>query len=549
MTPPKPDAHDESLLQYTFARQRVESVRRKTPSRMPDWLRIQRDAYRDRMADAARKCYEETGLWFFARGAAREKDEQESYAVWADLLYFGGIQSLPGYSPENHRRAVEFWQSWQNRETGRLYNPLYQDPQKPEVRRHSPGNRSDYAPEKINLKYISAILAKLGARLPCPANLAAPADAEVDTFDELWRWMPQWATAPAGAFPFAAAERLNAGDTAQLPQVEAGMGALVRAYNRRSGMWRPEPLEGFPWHDYQPSSGFKIISRICGYAGMENFPEPLHKTAVDNLLAHRSELYQHPAMARNYGETFAHYLMLADYRREEQLDAMEECLNGFRAPAWWENTGDGCYCVFGSGMIGAFMNWEDLPFDQALGEWQRFVHGCTMKWRFIADPYGNWVNAVPKEPQAVFGHPGYDLSRYGLMARNKDHWSRRPVDVTPQQDVPLALAPGGGTGEGALIFALTPDQLTAMQSPHLKATWTGAFDIALNGRPVKQVRYNLPDAPAGWIVPAASMLRTGENRVTVKLLGPGKDPLPGAPLSTAKPFIRLGLMDCRSPRR
>jgi hypothetical protein len=150
-------------------------------------------------------------IWFLARGASRITDEQETHAVWGDLLRFGDLTTLPGYSKENHRQAIEFWQSWQNRKTGRLYNPLYQDPQNPEVERDTPGNRGDYSAGAINVKYIPAILDILGAKLPGPVNTATHADAGVDTFDQLWRWIPQWATSPAGAFPVAAARQVDGG--------------------------------------------------------------------------------------------------------------------------------------------------------------------------------------------------------------------------------------------------------------------------------------------------------------------------------------------------
>ena len=507
--------------------------RRGTPSRMPDWLRQRREAYRVHLADTARRCHAETGVWFLARGAARDKDEQETMAVWGDLLFFGEVESLPGYSEENHRQAVEFWRSWQNLKTGRLYNPLYQDPQNPEVKRHTPGNRGDYSADTINLKYIPNILAKLGAELPLPCKTETHAESGADTFDQLWGEMAQWNSSPAGIFPVTAAWALDAGELDKSPLVEAGMGALVRAYRRDTGMWRPEPLEGFPWGDYQPSSGFKIISRICGYVGMENFPEAVLKAAVDNLIAHQAELHAHPAMARNYAETFAHFLMLGDYRREELLDAMEECLEGFRDVAWWKSTGDACYCLFGSGLVGLFMNWEDLPPGQGFKEWLRFDHGHGLKWRFVADPYGNWVNAIPKKPKETFGHPDYDVQKHGLKVRNRSHWAKKITELVPQQEAMLNL-----DGEGSILFTLARQP----KEPFLTATWSGAYDVSLNGELVKQVRYNLPDVPAGWHIPS-DLLRLGQNRVVAKLRGPGKEQKPGAPLAVRVPFLRLGVID------
>lgn len=256
-----------------YARRRVEEVRRDRPSSMPDWLKTERNRYRDTLLSEAKKSYEDTGIWFLARGNARETDEMETKAIWVDLLSFVQLKDLPGYSDENHSKAIAFWQSWQNLETGQLYNPLYQDPQKPHIKRHTPGNKADYTPQSINAKYIPNILAALGAELPLPIMGIATQVRDIpedDIFDELWEAIAARNPSPAGAFPFNAALALEAGNLHTIPQIEAGMGALLRAYNPDTGMWRPDPMRGFPWPDYRPSAGFKIISRICGYMGMEN---------------------------------------------------------------------------------------------------------------------------------------------------------------------------------------------------------------------------------------------------------------------------------------
>ncbi len=528
-----------------FAKQRVKENRRQQTGKMPQWLKENREILRSRMAEVAMKSFEETGIWFLARGAGRGTDEQETMSVWGDLLFFGSLETFPGYSEGNRRQAIEFWRSWQNLETGKLYNPLYQDPQNPEVKRDTPGNRNDYSVEKINTKYVPSILKILGDTLPLPVNIASRADTGVDTFDDLWRCIPQWMTSPAGAYPYLAAREVDKGKLEKIPQVEAGMGALVRAYNRETGMWRPEPLDGFPWKDYEPSSGFKIIARICGYVGMENFPEKLVKVAIDNMLTHKDELYADVSTARNYGETMAHYLMLTDYRHDELLDAMELCLQGFRNPQKWDETASSGYCIFGSGIIGLFMNWEDLSDDQAFNQWVRFEHGCTTKWRFVAGPYGNWVNVIPKNPEEMYGHEDYDINKYGVKARNKVHWAKKKTSVIEQQEVMLKVADGSRTGEGTFRFSLTKEQLNKLKEPYFEATWSGEYEVLLNGEPVKIVQYNLPSVKAGWYIPqpAVKTLHVGENSVTIKLIGPGKEQKQGAPLSKTVPFIRLGLID------
>lgn len=472
-----------SQIQQDYARERVEEA----PTLMPTWLKRERDAYRDRLLALAEKSYSETGQWFLARGASRVTDEMETKVVWVDLLAFVKLEDLPGYSEENLRKAVAFWRSWQNLKTGQIFNPLYQDPQDPGAKRRTPGNRADYSPEQINMKYVPAILAALGSELPLPLRGLATnvrADAGEDTFDRLWESIALRNPAHAGAFPVEAAESLEAGDEGRIPQIEASMAALLRAYSRETGMWRAEPLPGFPWRDYQPSSGFKIVSRICGFWGMENFPETLVKTAVDNLLEHRSELHDHPSTARNYGETLAHCLAMSGYRSNEALEAMEECLEGFRDPPsgtmrpLWESTASSTYCVFGSGMIGAFMNWEDLPLEQGMTESGRFVHGCTIKWRFVADPLGNWVNVIPKRPEEIAGHPEYDAAIYGLKARHRAHWARRVFEVVPDLvapgHVPLKHASDHAELSARFTLYLNQGQRDRLVAPHLKASWVGA---------------------------------------------------------------------------
>jgi hypothetical protein len=92
---------------------------------------------------------------------------------------------------------------------------------------------------------------------------------------------------------------------------------------------------------------------------------------------------------------------------------------------------------------------------------------------------------------------------------------------------------------------LTKEQLEELKEPYLSATWSGFFEVLLNGEPVKTVQYNLADVSAGWYVPrsAARTLHVGENIITVKLLGPGKEQKPGAPLSKAIPSLQLGVIE------
>jgi hypothetical protein len=204
---------------------------------------------------------------------------------------------------------------------------------------------------------------------------------------------------------------------------------------------------------------------------------------------------------------------------------------------------------FRSGSVDVSARWPPFTFPSHLGnsECRTIEHGCTMKWRFVADPYGNWVNVLTKAPEAIYGQPKYDVRLYGLKARNNAHWSKAISDVVPQHDAKVRLLDGDQSGDGTLEITLTKEQRAGLKSPYLTATWSGAFDVYLNGTLVKKVRYNLPDTTAGWYVPteAAKTLHVGDNLISLKLIGPGKDQKPGAPLSKSKPFARLGLIDWR----
>jgi len=531
---------------YDYAMARIREARRAQASPMPTWLAQLREKYKQQMLSRAEHSFTETGVWFLSRGAARGTDEMETKAVWGDLLTFCALEELPGYSEENHKQAIAFWQSWQNQSTGQLFNPLYQDPQSPETERQTTGNRPGYRPERINLKYVQQILRLLGSDLlvPLPAiETQTRADRGEDVFDHLWEAIALRRASHAGAYPVSAVEDLHAGHTDRLPQIEAGMTALVRGFSRETGMWRSEPLEGFPWHAYLPSSGFKILARLCGYLGLENFPRSILTTAIDQLLTHQHELYDTPATARNYAETLAHYLMMSDYRRAELLEVMELCLKGFQDPALWASSDTSVYCYFGSGMIGAFLHWSDLPLDEAMPEWKRFEQGANLKYRFITDPFGHWVNVIPREDlePTLDRQSGRGLP--SLLARNQEHGRRRVVQLVAEQEVRVE-----SDGLATIILALDDAQCAALQQPHLTARWCGAFDVTLNGVLVKRVRYNQVDVSAGWLLPpdAVRTLKPGQNVVEARNTGPGRWPTPGAPEATVSPTFQAGLMDWRT---
>lgn len=75
-------------------------------------------------------------------------------------------------------------------------------------------------------------------------------------------------------------------------------------------------------------------------------------------------------------------------------------------------------------------------------------------------------------------------------------WMTSPSGMFPvlaAREVALSFDTDGKTGEGSLTFLLTKEQLEELKEPYLSATWSGFFEVLLNGEPVKTIQYNLAD--------------------------------------------------------
>lgn len=508
---------------FRHAANMLEKARWPEETAMPDWIRERLNGYRDNLLAQARSSWEESGQWFFSRGAARDNDEQETVAVWVDVLQFVSLQELPGYSEENRQSAIAFWKSWQNRETGVMYNPRYQNPQKPEEMYLKPEDEKLYyrqkyhngMPNAVNDKYIVVILRALGSEPDIPVSSTG-----MIAYENLWAHIERSESSPAGGLPVNML--YGEGWEEKLPAIEAGFGAILRGYDRENGLWRIAPPARFD--QYTPSAGFKIIARLSGYCGLVNYPQEVIKNGIDALIAHREELNGTPDLARNWGEMTVHYLTITDYRREELFAILQKCLEGFRDPAWWESTKTASYCIFGSGMIGGILHWKELSYEKIPQMELRFKQGGDLNVRLEGDPYGNWVNIFPKPPEEA----GKTMKELTAEAwKRKIETIRQPVRFHPDNGTPME-------------FSFASEGLSR---PYLSASWAGKYEVFVNGHLVKRLEYDLPEHKAGLYIPTEYL--SENNVVGVRYGGKGKQPLPGEPETAARPFMEIGVIDWR----
>jgi hypothetical protein len=114
----------------------LNRIRSKERQKPPAHIKEHMDNYVGDAPEIAEKEYRETGLWFYIRaetlGIPNADDLSATMRIYGRLLMKYELEELPNYSKENHKRAIEYWQSWQNRETGIFFNPRIEDPQNPD---------------------------------------------------------------------------------------------------------------------------------------------------------------------------------------------------------------------------------------------------------------------------------------------------------------------------------------------------------------------------------------------------------------------------------
>jgi hypothetical protein len=106
-------------LMATISYENVKHLRRPAQQKTPDWARKVFEEKVRVLKERAERNYKETGRWYYVKyengdcGDGVWWDEVASDRVYVQLQgLLGGIEKLPNYSPDNHKKAIAFWQHW-----------------------------------------------------------------------------------------------------------------------------------------------------------------------------------------------------------------------------------------------------------------------------------------------------------------------------------------------------------------------------------------------------------------------------------------------------
>ncbi len=333
-----------------FAATRHHAFRAAKGVATPVWVNGYAEEVRQQKLTKVAESHERTGRWYYVEDPGDYKkrwDEVSTATVYNQLVDSLGIENVPGYSAQNHKAATAWWQSWQNRTTGRFYNPLITDPQQP-----------DDAEEFCNEKYVVGILQTLGSAPLYPFTTISGGDGEagkvdVDAFyrqtsDLTLKGEGSW----AGKMCTELMSLIQQGQDEFIPVLERGISNLLRLQIPETGLWSTST-------DYAAygttSDALKILGRLHYRLGVENLPHM--KVLADTLINHQHAMQsKHDSVLRNTGELLGICLETIDYRREELHETMENHVDAFRS-----HLGSN-YSVYGLGMLGGYLHWTDCQF-------------------------------------------------------------------------------------------------------------------------------------------------------------------------------------------
>jgi len=518
----------------------VKRLRHPTQQKTPNWARKVFQEKVRVLRERAERNYRETGRWYYVKyengdcGSGVWWDEVASHRVYVQLQgLLGGIEKLPNYSPENHKKAIEFWQGWQNEQTGLFHNPFFVDPANPDVERKTEGyNAAQYRRrplhERVTQKYLPGILTALGSAPPYEvAEDRKLAEGDVaSTVRGIEKSLLRGARGQTIGNQvtrqiWVVADHIDEGKTEFIPDYERLMALLIRRFDSETGLLgRPS------FGDYITSANnVKCNARIIGYVGLENYP--YRNALADSLADAFSESsVGNSGAIRNWSYLSTLVLQQTDHRSDDLYTAIENLVKGFA------KGGSPGYCWMALSTATAWLHW-DLASLEAFKDPSvaACYNGVNRPYRSVVGPFGRWVNLIPRKPQETYGHPGFSWDKHSLRARNAVHEKRKVIDIVPSTSEGWAKSTDG---EGRVILKQTftlGDQ--KLRTPYLKAKWNGGHEIYLNDVLVKQISGNFPDH-CGLYIPqsARETLQEGRNVISVRATSPNREP-----------EIELGLID------
>lgn len=300
--------------------------------------------------------------------AALAYDESGTLELFRYAEEFGLWDRIPGWDDEARRRAVAFWQGWQDPRTGR-----FSDPRNPQ--------------RTVNEKMVVNLLKFLGAAPLYPwSTTSNTGRIDPDLFLQRCASDPDWANGGWGAGShtgFMAMELLRAleheGQSDLKAPLERGI-ALILSHQDADGFWGPPQAPLFR----RLSGALKVLNRFYFRLGM---PVPRAERMLDNLLGAqaRGDIFASSGnccIPWNTVHLLCYCTECTPYRRGEVHEALGTLVRDMKA--WVCDDGSVAFdrgrtggamslITRALGICGAYLNWADCPFPNALLDGERGI--------------------------------------------------------------------------------------------------------------------------------------------------------------------------------
>lgn len=381
----------------------VDHARRPQPGKAPDWVngipgqigRLLREKHWD----------PEGPVWGCSRVRLDRGPRYDENGSRRFLMYveeFGLQDQFPPLTPEKREKAIAFWRSWQNPDTGAFFDP------------RDPGRT-------VNEKYLVGLLRDLGAEplYPMAATeqmLKTDSDGKPDTsiFLERTKNDPDWATGGWGVGSHTGKmakdlfERVNKGQTGLIPDLVEGVQNILAHQDPASGLWGPP--------DAKPGRRIGGTLKVLGrfHFGM-GINVPYFEELADTLIQGQKDglwfSYGCGCEPRNAVEMICYCLERDSRRREDLYAALEsivadysECVLPDGTLLFTRNDPDSAgintLTLHALGQVGGYLNWTDCKLTNELEKAPHMHRGVGCRYRFFVEDDGT-VRMVDTETEPL----------------------------------------------------------------------------------------------------------------------------------------------------
>ena len=389
ITPEKGSAEAMEAQRRAFGKAAIERCRRKEPATTPEWVNLIPDRVADILIE--KNFYKQGEVWGLAKRDPYQELEYEEAGSLTFLSMVGRFNlwdRVPVLDKHAKQKALGFWQSWQDPQTG-----LFKDPR-------DPGRL-------VNEKYVVILIDQFGGEPLYPRKksvqaLAKDSSGMFDTSIFLKRTKddPDWARGGWGVGShtgFMAVEifrAINDGHTELIADLEKGIEQILSHQDPTSGLWGP------PTGDLTNRIGgtLKVVSRLYFHIGMK---VPHTKALADSLIRHQQNgdwlrYGTNFCLPQNVAILVGYCLEVCDHRRAELLGVLDSLAEDYRL---WVNPDGSLLTRRGDrssvgienvhiqalGIIGAYLHWTDCRLSNAFESYGR---GFGYRYRCVLQKEG-----------------------------------------------------------------------------------------------------------------------------------------------------------------